>query len=179
MRKVILILPALLVACGQPAPDNAAPPVLVETPVSTAAPDNGSLAEPPVAPDTAEAAAQVVQRYYALIEGGRHAEAYRMWEPGAAGLSEADFVRSFGRYAEYHAEIGAPGRIDSGAGQRYVEMPVRAYGTLKAGGPFNMQGTLTLHRVADIPGSTAEQRGWRIRDSSIRPRPLTQATPAP
>jgi membrane-bound inhibitor of C-type lysozyme len=130
------------------------------------------------ATDTANAAGAVVRDYYALIAARRYADAYRLWDDDgrASGMSAAAFADSFAKYATYGAQVGATGRIDAGAGQRYVEIPVRIAGRLTDGDrPFVLAGTLTLHRVADIDGATAAQRRWRIRDSSIRPDPVAAA----
>ena len=141
--------------------------------------DRTPVSEAPFTEDSAQGAANVVQTYYALIGEGKYGQAWRLWEPGAAGMDARAFAASFARYSEYHANIGAPGRIDAGAGQRYVTVPVQVYGRLKQGGrEFNMRGSVTLHRVADIDGATAEQRRWRIRSTDIKPRP-GEATPSP
>jgi membrane-bound inhibitor of C-type lysozyme len=76
-------------------------------------------------------------------------------------------------------ELGAPGEIEAGAGQRYVTVPVQVYGRLRQGArPFNMRGSVTLHRVGDVDGASADQRRWRIRSADIKPRP-GEATPTP
>lgn len=136
--------------------------------------DRAPLAEGPIAPESAQGAGQIVQHYYALLESGRYREAWALWGDGgeASGMSAAAFAASFDKYGEYHANIGAPGRIDAGAGQRYVEVPVQVYGILDDGNrPFNLRGTVILHRTADIPGATAEQRRWHIKEIEIKPRP--------
>ncbi|WP_114953669.1 hypothetical protein [Sphingosinicella terrae] len=135
--------------------------------------DRTPLAEGPIAPESAQGAGQVLQSYFALIEQGRYGEAWRLWgEDGrASGMSEADFAASFGRYREYHAQIGAPGRIEGAAGSLYVEIPVQAYGRLANGAPFNLLGPIRLRRVNDVPGSTEAQRRWHIVESGLRPRP--------
>jgi hypothetical protein len=141
--------------------------------------DRTPVAEGPIDPESAQGAAQVVQHYYALLESGRYRDAWALWGDGgkASGRSAGAFAASFDDYAEYHAHIGAPGRIDAGAGQRYVEVPVQVYGTLKDGNrPFGMRGTVILHRTADIPGATAEQRSWHIKDISIEPRPAADGS---
>src|SRR3546814_13188239 len=69
------------------------------------------------------------------------------------------------------ANVAAPGRVDAGAGQRYVEVPVQVYGTLEDGEqPFNRRGSVTLHRTAEIPGATAEDKSWHIVKSDVAPR---------
>jgi hypothetical protein len=143
--------------------------------------DRTPIDESPQPEASGQGAARVVERYYGLIEAGRYAQAYQLWEPGRAGMNAQAFARSFDRYAEYHANIGAPGEIEGAAGSRFVTVPVQPYGRLKAGNrAFNMRGTITLRRVAEVPGSTAAQRRWRIHGADIKPRPSEAApTPAP
>lgn len=141
--------------------------------------DRTPVAEGPIAEESAQGAAQVVQRYYALLESGRYRQAWALWDNRgrASGMTPQAFAASFNRYSEYHANIGAPGRIEAGAGQRYVTVPVQVYGRLKdRNRPFNMRGSVTLHRAGNVDGATAEQRSWRISDTDIKPRP---GTPAP
>lgn len=169
---------------ASPAPLTRAAPAAPATPVTPAqpaspAPDAASTGEEAVPDDSAEGAAQVVQRYYALLEAGKYGQAYALWEPRAVGMTRAAFAASFAKYREYHARIGAPGRVDAGAGQRYVTVPVQVYGRLRDGDrPFAMRGSVILHRTADIDGATAEQRSWRIRETDIKPRP-GEAAPSP
>jgi len=181
MRR-FLFVPLLLGGCHPAsAPsgnDTTAPPPAATAslgPVAPTAPgkpgglpdDRTPISEAPFTPDSAQGAADVVQRYYALIEAGRYGEAYRLREPG--GPSAAEFAGSFARYAEYHAQIGAPGRVDAGAGQRYVTVPVQTYGRDKNGQAFHQSGTITLHRAGDIDGATPEQKSWRIRSIDLTP----------
>jgi hypothetical protein len=132
------------------------------------------VSESPFTPDSAQGAANVVQTYFALLEEGKYRQAHTLWDDGgkASGMNEAAFAASFGKYSEYHAQIGAPGEIDAGAGQRYVTVPVQLYGRLKAGAaPFHARGEVTLHRVGDIDGATAQQKTWHIRTISAKPQP--------
>ena len=142
--------------------------------------DRTPISEAPFAPDSAQGAANVVQTYYALIEGGKYRQAWALWGNGgkASGMSADAFARSFGKYSEYHANIGAPGRIDAGTGQRFVSVPVQIYGRMKdSGAPFNMRGDVTLHRTADIDGATAEQKTWRISATNIKPSASDSSAP--
>ncbi len=86
-------------------------------------------------------------------------------------MSEQAFARSFDRYAQYDAQVGAPGEIEGAAGSLYVEVPVVVYGRLKSGEEVHMNGPVTLRRVNDVPGSTVEQRRWHISASGVKPRP--------
>lgn len=137
-------------------------------------PKGGVVSEAPFTPDSAQGAANVVQTYFALLEEGKYRQARALWDDGgkASGMDEAAFAASFAGYSEYHAQIGAPGEIDAGAGQRYVTVPVQLYGRLKANAaPFHARGDVVLHRVGDIDGATAEQKAWHIRSISAKPRP--------
>ncbi|WP_404336384.1 MliC family protein [Sphingomonas sp. MMS12-HWE2-04] len=183
-------LPIREAAPAGSATPTAAPTTAAATPLPAATPaapgtpgglddDRTPVSEAPFTEDSAQGAANVVQTYYALIGEGKYGQAYKLWEPGAAGMSPQAFAASFAKYSEYRAQVGAPGRVDSGAGQRYVTVPVQVYGRLKAGNaPFNLRGSILLHRTADIDGATAEQRRWHIRNTDIKPRP-GEANPTP
>ncbi len=137
-------------------------------------PKSGVVSEAPFTPDSAQGAANVVQTYFALLEEGKYRQARALWDDGgkASGMDEAAFAASFAGYSEYHAQIGAPGEIDAGAGQRHVTVPVQLYGRLKANAaPFHARGDVVLHRVGDIDGATAEQKAWHIRSILAKPRP--------
>ena len=158
-----------------PAPALALPPLDPPEPGEPGglADDRTPIPEGPIDPAGAQGAAQVVQSYFALIEQRRFGEAWRLWGEGggASGMSEAEFAASFARYREYHARIGAPGRVEGAAGSLYVEVPVQAYGRLADGEPFNRLGAVRLRRVNDVPGSTEAQRRWHIVETALRPRP--------
>lgn len=165
-----------------------ATPAAEPAPLTPAAPgqpgglpdDRTPIAEGPFAPDSAQAAADVVQRYYAAIESGRYRQAWALWDHGGkdSGMTSSAFVESFGKYKEYHANIGAPGNMDAGAGQRYVTVPVQVYARLADGRPDYRLGSVTLHRVADIDGATAGQKRWHIRAIDLKPAPGGEAAKA-
>jgi len=135
--------------------------------------DRTPVEEGPIDPKSGQGAGQVLQRFGGLLEQRRFAEARRLWSDGgkASGLTEAEFVAAYDKYAEIHSEVGAPGPMEGAAGSAYVEIPFRLYGTLKTGKPFNLVGPVTLRRVNDVPGSSEEQRRWHIYQSGLKPRP--------
>ncbi|MFD1033881.1 hypothetical protein ACFQ15_04365 [Sphingomonas hankookensis] len=163
------LTPATRLPGGEGIPGVSAPP-LAATPVPAPAPD-AVMAEP-----GADVAAQVLRDYFAAIRERRYGDAWRLWggRGEASGMTQAAFAASFAKYAEYRATIGAPGRIDAGAGQRYIQIPVRVTGSLRDGTPVSLTGPVTLHRTGDIDGATAEQRAWRISDSGLKPRALSE-----
>jgi hypothetical protein len=151
------------------------------SPAAVRLPPPRAVREHPSASDTATRAAEIVQTYYALIAERQYLAAWHLWDRAgaASGMSADHFAATFAKYADYHAEIGAPGAIDAGAGQRYVTVPVKAHGTLRDGTPFAMEGPVTLHRSGDIDGATQAQRNWRIYETGLKPRPLAAPSSGP
>ncbi len=187
-----LIFVALAIACascdrGPPVEGNRTEaPVENQAPAPPAAPgaikpgeagglpdDRAPLPEGEIDPKSGQGAGQVLQRFGGLLEQRRFAEAYRLWSDDgrSSGRTEAQFIAGYDRYAEIHSEVGGPGPIEGAAGSAYVEVPFRLYGKLKTGEPFNLVGPVTLRRVNDVPGSTAEQRQWHIYRMEVQPQP--------
>ena len=135
--------------------------------------DRTPIAKGAIDPKSAQAAGQVLQLFGGLLEQRKFAEARKLWsdQGRASGQTEAEFIAAYDRYAEIHSEVGAPGAMEGAAGSSYVDIPFRLYGRLKDGKPFNQVGTVTLRRVNDVPGSTEEQRSWRIYKIEMQPRP--------
>ncbi|WP_431469488.1 MliC family protein [Sphingosinithalassobacter sp. LHW66-3] len=128
-----------------------------------------------------QAAADLVTHYYRLLSRGAYRRAYGLWERDgtASGLSSEEFAQTFEEFSELRAEVGLPDRIDAGAGNRWARVPVRVTGRLAAGNrPFVMRGFVTVHRNGAIPGTTAEERSWRIHEIDVTPRPA-EAEPEP
>jgi len=121
--------------------------------------DRTPVAEGPIDPKSAQGAAQVLQRYFALLESGETTQARELW---SNGRTPPEFANRLAQYREVHASIGAPGDSEGAAGSIYVDVPVQLYGRLRDGKEFNARGTMTLRRVNDVPGSTGEQRNWHI-----------------
>ena len=187
MKTITLALALAVTACSQqPAKDvgNAVP----AQPQAPQAPPASEPASPPAPgqpgglPDDRtpvsegdidlkgpQGAAQVVQSYYALIEAKQYAEAYRLWSAGgrSSRMTAEEFAASFGKYREYHAQIGAPGGQEGAAGTSYVEVPVVVYGKAADGSAFSRPGKVVMGRVNDVPGATAEQLQWRIREITL------------
>ena len=181
---LMLLACLALAACDQPTPattpSKAPPPTtppapaapVVYPPVEPPAPgqpgglpdDRTPLAEGPIAPESGQDAAQVVQTYFALIGEKKYADAYRLWFDGgkASQMTEAQFAASFGAYIQFEAQVGAPGDVEGAAGSSYVEVPVVVYGRLKNGQAVHLSGPFTLRRSNNVPGSSAEDRTWRI-----------------
>jgi hypothetical protein len=189
MRKFIPIAVALLAtACKveQTPADNqvAANTVTPTAPVAPAAPAAPASPAAPVAPaapvpptpaseTSAAAATKVLEEYFAAIATKRYRTAYVMWggNGDATGMSYQQFADSFAKYRIYDGNFGKPGDIEGAAGSAYIEFPAKVTGVLAKGGGFVLEGPMTLRRVNDVDGSTAEQRRWHIASSGLKPRP--------
>ena len=156
-----------VIAGEEPRAPNAAAPNAPQAPLNPPAPgqpgglpdDRTPVSEGPIDPKSAQGAGQVLQSYFALLENGRASEAGALWSNSAG---KATFDTRLAKYSEIHANIGKPGDLEGAAGSSYVDVPVQLYGRLKDGKPFHALGSMTLRRVNDVDGSTAEQRKWHI-----------------
>ncbi|MES1985577.1 MAG: hypothetical protein V4461_11540 [Pseudomonadota bacterium] len=129
--------------------------------------DPEPIVEGAIDPASAQGAGQLVQGYYALLEEKRFADAQDLWRDGTPHGDEDPkvFASRFDQFSEIHANIGAPGDPEGAAGSLYVAVPVQIYARVRATGkPYYALRLVTLKRVNDVPGSTAEQRRWHIEN---------------
>lgn len=134
-------------------------------------PESGTeTGTPPLATEpTPEDAVAVVRDYYAAINGGNFARAHALWSDGgnASGQNAQQFANGFAETTGVSVEVLAPGRVDAGAGQRYVEVPVAITATQRDGSQRKYVGAYTLRRSV-VDGASDEQRAWRIGSADIR-----------
>lgn len=128
----------------------------------------GSAIDLPGEPTPQDAVA-VIGDYYAAIDAGSYARAYALWSDGghASGQTPQQFADGFADTAQVVVTLGEPGRVDPGAGQRYIQVPVAITATSDDGSVRRYAGTYTLHRTV-VDGATAEQRAWRIASADLR-----------
>ena len=120
------------------------------------------------------AAKRVLDDYFAALATKQYGKAYRMWSGNGAAtriVRRAKFAASFAKYKIYDGRAFEPGETEGAAGSIYIEFPVTVTGILAKGGGFHLSGPVTLKRVNDVDGSTAEQRRWHISSSGLKPRP--------
>jgi|GEM_PF-476836 len=130
-----------------------------------------ALCATPAAPgdgeQTAEDAVAVVEAYFALLDAGEYADAYDLWRHAPDGQTVQEFTDGYVDTASVAVDVGEPGRIDPGAGQRYIPVPVVVTATLDDGTLQVFEGEIVLHHTADIPGATDEQRAWRLYSADL------------
>lgn len=134
-------------------------------------PGNVGTGEPQAFPGEpgADDATAVVREYYGAIDGGELARAYRLWSDGgsASGQSPQQFADGFANVERISVETMTPGRIDAGAGARYIEVPVAVTGIQRDGSTRRFVGAYTLRRSV-VPGASPDQQQWRITSADIR-----------
>lgn len=138
-----------------------APPAEVREALASACADiaaavPSALPEAPADASSPQAAATVVETYFALLAAGRAGEADRLWETDGAAAAR----RSLG--AKPSAEVYAPGEPRGAAGSVYIEVPVHV--TAGGGG---RAGTVTLRRANEVPGSLPSERRWCIEKLAL------------
>ena len=167
------VAPMTPVAPQAPAPAPAAPATSTPAPAPMPAPVPADPNAIPASEKTAAAAKQVLDDYFAALATKQYGRAYRMWggRGEATGMSEAQFAASFAKYKIYDGRAFKAGNSEGAAGSIYIDFPVTVTGILAKGGGFSLSGPMTLKRVNDVDGSTAEQRRWHISASGLKPRP--------
>ena len=168
MRRLSLVALSFLAACGAPETQDEESST-AEAPAAApaqSAPSPDDVAEP--APDASpQAAAAVLRRYFALAEAGRWDEAEALWWDDDRADAFAARLRSLG---DFDPNIAAPGRIEGAAGSAYVSISLQLIRDSRS----LSDGTAVLRRVNDVPGSTAEQRRWRIDRITLQPPPVAE-----
>jgi hypothetical protein len=174
VRFAPLVLVLAIGACG--APERAEQPAASEpadsggTPAPTV--EQGEALPPPVAaPIRAGAPEDAVRAYYAAIDAGEFARAYRLWgrEGQASGQSYARFRQGFAATRSTEVRITGPIESEGAAGSIYATVPVEVNASLKDGTRQRFTGQYVLRRVNDVPGASEEQLNWHIESASLKP----------
>lgn len=127
--------------------------------------DRRPLDERPYASESANGAAEVVQRYFGLIADKRFDEARQLVGPKPPELKL--FTRKMSFYPIYRANVGRPGEVKGPkGGERYVEVPIQTYGRDAQGQLFDRLETVSLRR-SEAAGAAPEARAWRIHQITV------------
>ncbi|MDB5693351.1 MAG: hypothetical protein JWO81_2414 [Alphaproteobacteria bacterium] len=159
-RRLLLLALLLPTACHR---QPAAPPAKQRTQAQPARTEAHSapVAQPAEETKAGAAAADMLRRYYALIEAGKYDAAWAMRTAGQ-GMDAGRFAAHFKAYARYHSEVGVPSRPVQSEGWVYVEVPVMTTGRFLGGKPFGSAGSVSLRRPAPVIEAPPGERGWRI-----------------
>jgi hypothetical protein len=131
--------------------------------------DSGEGAE--AAPIRAGAPADAIRAYYAAIDAGDFAKAYRLWarEGQASGQSYAEFRQGFAATRSTQVTITGLVTSEGAAGSIYATVPVEVNAVLRDGTRQRFVGQYVLRRVNDVPGAREEQLNWHIESASLEP----------
>lgn len=122
-----------------------------------------------VKPKSAQAAADVVRRYYAAIDARDYATAWQQWgDDGRPGQSYKAFENGFAHTRSTRVTIGALKPGDGAAGSVYQPVPVTVEATLNDGSAQRFIGTYIVRRVNDVDGASASQLRWHIDSAQLR-----------
>ena len=177
MKKLFLIAPVLvLAACSQPQ-DKAD---TASTDDATAAAQPAETPTPGSSERTAETthsakltaeqakgemgARKLLLDFGAAMKSRDLDRAYRMFgENGPmSGQTAAQWSKPYADYSDIAVEFG-DGRVEGAAGSLYYQVPITLTAT-SPDGAVSKDGTITLRRVNDVPGATAEQLRWHIEN---------------
>lgn len=127
------------------------------------------IAAAPAPEDGPAQARALIQTYYAAIDRGDFRSAYASWDNGgqASGKGFAAFRAGFAATARSRVVTGVSRNEDAGMSQRWIEVPVDVYATLKNGRAQHFRGKYTLHRVAPGVGAAASQTHWHIASARL------------
>ena len=181
MPRRLPILAAFLVTTGcqvgDEANDNGSSPTNVPIPANDTVPVTNAIDPsvpppphldpdaPPLASDTsAQGAVRRAQEYCDALATRRFGDAYDLWadDGRASGLTLGEFTEKFTNVKVSDCQLAEAGEMQGAAGSIYVEVPAVIRGVTGAGRPLRLEGPIVLKRVNDVPGSTLEQRAWRI-----------------
>jgi hypothetical protein len=113
----------------------------------------------------------VVQQFADLLSKKRFADAFGFVDAQAMGVTEKQFEAKFKDYKTIDAAVGTIGPMEGAAGSIYSTIQLTLSGNKNDGSFYVMTGPLTLRRVNDVPGSTAEQRRWHIVKTDLTANP--------
>lgn len=116
---------------------------------------------------------RIAAQFANLIVRRQFEEAHSLWDPNAADFTVEQLAEKFEPYKTIQAEIGRAGPPEGAAGSIYDEVQLTLSGTTTDGENYTVTGPITLRRVNDVPGSTAEQRRWRIVKMVLTGNPRT------
>jgi hypothetical protein len=105
---------------------------------------------------------QVAGKFADLLTQRRFGDAFDYVDGSAMGTGEKAFEHRFADYKTIDAAVGKIGPTEGAAGSLYSTVQLTLSGNKNDGTPYAMTGPVTLRRVNDVPGSTAEQRQWHI-----------------
>lgn len=150
----------LLAGCGgsdEPglAPSETAAPTLAQAPLPPQVSDFPALAS--------KDCAEVVQFYLEALGGHEFAHAALAWSDPVIDAARPEAL--FGGYKVPQVEWAQP-QVEGAAGSLYCTVSGKLTDAADLAKPA-IEGVLTLKRINDVPGATADQLRWTLRSSTF------------
>ncbi|MEC3910240.1 hypothetical protein U5A82_07020 [Sphingobium sp. CR2-8] len=125
------------------------------------------------APKSMEAAAAVVQRYYAALNARDYGTAWQQWgDDGPPNQPLDTFEAGFADTRSTRVTIGRLEPGSGGAGSIYQTVPVTVDSQLQDGTRQRFVGDYVVRRVNDVDGASASQLRWHIGQAKLKPVPV-------
>jgi hypothetical protein len=109
-------------------------------------------------------ARNVLLEWAHALERGDFDAAYARWGADAqarSGMEATEHRQWWARFKTITVAVQA-GQMEGAAGSSYYTAPVAIVGKQRNGKPYRLEGTVTLRRVNDVPGATADQLRWHL-----------------
>ncbi len=120
------------------------------------------------APQSSEAAAAVVTRYYSALNARDYSTAWQQWgDNGPPNQTLAKFTAGFAHTRATHVTIGKLEPAEGGAGSIYQSVPVIVDATLDSGAHQRFTGEYVVRRVNGVDGATPGQLRWHINSAKL------------
>lgn len=149
---------------GMPTPAASTPDPGLAALATAPPPADATPASPDPVQDLAadtDAALAVLRDYYAAINARDFPRAHALWRQNPQ--TPAQFADGFAGTTGVSIEIGTPGPVDAGAGQRFIEIAVRLEASLANGQLERYAGRYVLHRSVVEGGNPT----WRIERATL------------
>jgi hypothetical protein len=124
------------------------------------------------APQSPQAAAAVVQRYYSALNAHDYGTAWQQWgDNGPPHQTQATFAAGFAHTRSTRVTIGTLPPIEGAAGSSYQTVPVTIDATLDDGTHQRFAGDYAVRLVNGIDGATPDQFRWHIDSAYLKAAP--------
>jgi hypothetical protein len=129
--------------------------------------DADTTPECALSPIGREAAADLVQRFYAAVNAHDYASAWTLWGPdGNPDQTLQAFAAGYRDTRRTHVEIGKVSDVEGGAGSLYVTVPVTVDAELADGSRQRFVGSYDLRQINRGMGRS---QGWHIMAARLKP----------
>jgi hypothetical protein len=134
---------------------------------------SGASGPPPLIPEAEKGekgARNVLLEWAHDLEQGKPDAAYALWGHGGetSGMTRVEHAAYWGRFKTITVAMPT-GTMEGAAGSLYYEAPVTVVGKQQNGRPYRLEGQITLRRVNDVDGASAEQLRWHIEQLDLKP----------